>query len=342
MVIGLLIVLALVLVLPFSLKIVEHNLEVFLFIMGLLAVIVSGAISLDLFTEILQNSFLYLITAAVLVSGILFKIFKNSIKTAVNKILKHIPLSILVFMMIIILGLASSVITAIIASLLLVEILNILPLKRKQKIHLDIIACFSIGLGAVLTPIGEPLSTVVVSRLNKNFFFLFNEFGIYIIPGIIGLGLVGLLYVKYSIKKTQTDSAAKDIIEDEETYKNGFIRSGKIFLFVFALELLGAGFKPLIDTYVIQLDSRALYWINMISAVLDNATLASAEISINMSLIQVKAILMGLLISGGMLIPGNIPNIISAGKLKIKSSEWARLGVPLGLIIMIVYFIILF
>ncbi len=33
-----------------------------------------------------------------------------------------------------------------------------------------------------------------------------------------------------------------------------------------------------------------------------------------------------------MLIPGNIPNIISAGKLGITSKEWARLGVPpLGL-----------
>jgi predicted cation transporter len=43
---------------------------------------------------------------------------------------------------------------------------------------------------------------------------------------------------------------------------------------------------------------------------------------------------LGLLISGGMLIPGNIPNIISAHSLHIKSTEWARLGVPLGLIIM--------
>jgi predicted cation transporter len=41
------------------------------------------------------------------------------------------------------------------------------------------------------------------------------------------------------------------------------------------------------------------------------------------------------LISGGMLIPGNIPNIIAAHALQIKSTEWAKLGVPLGLVIMI-------
>ena len=51
--------------------------------------------------------------------------------------------------------------------------------------------------------------------------------------------------------------------------------------------------------------------------------------------------LASLLISGGMLIPGNIPNIITAGKLKISSREWARLGMPLGLLVMTVYFVIL-
>jgi predicted cation transporter len=37
-----------------------------------------------------------------------------------------------------------------------------------------------------------------------------------------------------------------------------------------------------------------------------------------------------------MLIPGNIPNIIAAHALKIKSTEWAKLGVPLGLVVMLV------
>lgn len=42
------------------------------------------------------------------------------------------------------------------------------------------------------------------------------------------------------------------------------------------------------------------------------------------------------------MIPGNIPNIIAAGKLKIKSSEWMSFGLPLGLSIMGGYYIILF
>jgi predicted cation transporter len=61
-----------------------------------------------------------------------------------------------------------------------------------------------------------------------------------------------------------------------------------------------------------------------------------------MHLDQVRAALMGLLISGGMLIPGNIPNIIAANKLGIRSRTWARTGVPLGLVILVVYFVLLF
>ena len=80
----------------------------------------------------------------------------------------------------------------------------------------------------------------------------------------------------------------------------------------------------------------------MVSAILDNATLTAAEISPAMNMVQIQAVLMGLLIAGGMLIPGNIPNIISAGKLGISSKEWARLGVPLGLVTMAVYFVWIF
>ena len=60
-----------------------------------------------------------------------------------------------------------------------------------------------------------------------------------------------------------------------------------------------------------------------------------------MSLQQIVSAILGLIIAGGMLIPGNIPNIISAGKLKIRSGEWAALGVPIGFAVMAIYFVLL-
>jgi predicted cation transporter len=74
---------------------------------------------------------------------------------------------------------------------------------------------------------------------------------------------------------------------------------------------------------------------------LDNATLTAAEISPLMPEETIKDALAGLLIAGGMLIPGNIPNIICANKLSIKSREWAVFGVPLGMVIMVGFFIFL-
>ncbi|MEL4105218.1 DUF1646 family protein [Oscillospiraceae bacterium WX1] len=356
MIVGLLLILALVLVLPFVVRIVEHNLELFLFIMGLAAVIVSKTISPHLFAEILGNAFLYFITGAVLVFGILFIVFKDKVSALIGIVLKHMPVKVFMMIVIVFLGIVSSVITAIIAALLLVEILNAIPMKRQEKVFLNVLACFSIGLGAVLTPVGEPLATVVLSRLNADFFYLFDLIGAYVLPAILVFGIAGFIYVDRCKCQDQIDTIdrsgygpAKGVdlelteeFNEPDTVKGAVIRAVKIFFFVFALELLGTGFKPLIDTYVIHLNNTVLYWLNMLSAVLDNATLAAAEVSSKMTAEQLSAILMGLLISGGMLIPGNIPNIISAGKLKITSREWARIGAPVGLAVMSIFFVIIF
>jgi len=130
--------------------------------------------------------------------------------------------------------------------------------------------------------------------------------------------------------------------KSNETLKDVILRAVKVYVFIAALVLLGDGFKPLIFEYFTQVPSTILFWVNMVSAILDNATLAAAEVGPALTESQIKSALMGLLISGGMLIPGNIPNIISASKLGITSKEWARLGVPLGLASMVMYFVILF
>ncbi len=348
MIIGLIVVLVLILVLPFVFVKIEHNLEYFLLIMGVIAVLLSGELSLHLVSHIFSNYLLYFITAAVLVAGLVFRVSVNKIRLFVISAIKIIPLPLFVFLLVTVLGLLSSLITAIIAALILVEIIHVLPLKHKHKVMLTVVACFSIGLGAALTPIGEPLSTIVVSSLGSDFFFLLRIIGPYVIPGVLAMGLLASLIafrgmaIEATPEQDEYINPADKSKDQTESLKEVFIRAFKIFLFIIALEFLGAGFKPLINTYVIQLDSRLLYWINMLSAVLDNATLAAAEVSPAMSLKQIQAILMGLLLSGGMLIPGNIPNIISAGKLNIKSREWAKTGVPLGLALLVVFFVILF
>jgi predicted cation transporter len=225
----------------------------------------------------------------------------------------------------------------------LVEVVSLMPLDRNTKIKLTVVACFSIGLGAALTPVGEPLSTIAITKLqgppyHAGFFFLLENIGVYIIPGVLAFGILSAFIVGKKTDVKETDIFARG----GDTLRDVGIRGAKVYLFVMALLLLGSGFKIIIDTYLIHIPAMILYWVNMSSAVLDNATLTAAEIGPSMDIFQIKAILMGLLVSGGMLIPGNIPNIISANKMGITSKEWARTGVPIGLVAMLVYFVWLF
>ncbi|MGB9941353.1 DUF1646 family protein [Methanosarcina sp.] len=357
---GFLVIFIAVLLGPFKVHVIEENLEVFLFVCGIAAMTISGFVEIpgtetgwrmEIIEEALTSPLNSLdiggipigIFQIVLIVGLIIYKWHEPIHKAIRKMANALSLKIMAFILIAVLGLFSSVMSAILAAIILVEMVNALPLSRKSKIDLTVIACFSIGLGAALTPLGEPLSTIAISKLSgapyhASFMFLFNMLGKYIIPGIFAYGIIGMFFLG---KVDMKDSGMK--AEDyNETVKDVVMRAVKVYLFIMALTFLGDGFKPIIFEYFIQIPSTVLYWVNMVSAILDNATLAAAEIGPAMSELQIKSILMGLLIAGGMLIPGNIPNIISAGKLGITSKEWARLGVPMGLVSMGIYFVIIF
>ncbi len=336
---GLFIILIIVLCAPFLVKKVEEELEIFLFCMGCIAVTITAQWDIHLLKEALLEP--VKITAAVLAAGVVFNLLQKPLAHNVNRAARRTGIKLFSALVIILLGLLSSFITAIIAALVLVEIISCLNLPRKDEIVLVVLSCFSIGLGAALTPLGEPLSTIVIAKLrgepyNAGFFFLCRHLLYYILPGIAACAALGMLWMPAPPHKGHGL-----VSRQKEKTRDIFIRTGKVYLFVMALIFLGKGFKPIIDAYISKIPYQGLYWLNMISAILDNATLAAAEIGPSMGILQIKSALLGLLIAGGMLIPGNIPNIISAGKLKIKSSEWARIGVPLGLVLMTAYFLAL-
>jgi len=224
----------------------------------------------------------------------------------------------------------------------LAEVIAALPFNRTDKIKIVVVTCFAMGLGAGLTPLGEPLSTILVQKLagppyNAGFLFPFQTLGIYIVPGVIALAVFGALLIgrKVNLKAEEIES------EYNENLTTVIMRAVKVYIFVAALILLGEGLKPLIVWYFTKIPAWALFWINSLSAILDNATLTAVEIGPTMAMPQIISAVMALLIAGGMLIPGNIPNIVAAGRLKINMKEWAVIGVPIGLTIMIIYFAIM-
>lgn len=347
--IGLGIILILVLILPFRVKRVEENLEPFFLVMGIIAVTISGLWSEKLIIEAIEAPVRITevygipigIFQVVLIVGLIIHYFNKPIYSALLAMMQKIGIRLFAFIFVVFFGLISSLISVIVCAVLLAEIALVMPLDRKKKVEFIVIACFAVGLGAALTPVGEPLSTIAVKKLegepyHADFFFLFNILAHYVIPAVIALGI----FAAFRVGKQSVENIG--LPEYTETLRGVIIRALKVYTFVAALILLGGGFTPLIVWYISKIPPEILYWVNIVSAVLDNATLTAAEIGPMLTLTQIQSALMALLIAGGMLIPGNIPNIVSAARMRITSSEWARVGVPLGLVLMGIYYVIIF
>jgi predicted cation transporter len=186
-VIALFAILVMVLTLPFLVRRVEESLEAFLFVMG--TITVSAQWSTHLAIEALIEPIK--ITAAVLVAGLLFKFLRPAALRAVGAAITKIGVRAFAFSLVAVLCIVSSAITAIIAALVLVEAIDSMKLDRNDEIKLVVISCFAIGIGAVLTPLGEPLATIAIAKLkgdpyDAGFWFLCVEFWPYVLAGLLG------------------------------------------------------------------------------------------------------------------------------------------------------------
>jgi predicted cation transporter len=332
---GLVGILALVLALPFSVRQVEEELELFLLAMGALAVSLSGQWSTELLHHALTDPLP--LAAAVLGAGILFRWLQPRLRYYAAAAQARWGERLFAAILVLGLGLLSAFVTAIIAALLLAELLVALRRPAGEQNKLAVLACFSIGLGSGLTPLGGPLASIATSRLSAEpyhagFWFMANALG----PWALAL-MLGLALVAWSIPPGPRSKQAQAWAE--ETWSGLAWRGAKAYLFVAGLVLLGQGFAPAAERWLLTLPTGLLYWANLSSAVLDNATLAAAEVGPHVAPEKLKALLMGLMISGGMLIPGNVPNIVCASKLKLRAKDWARFGVPLGLALMLIAYL---
>ncbi len=323
---------AAVLLAPVTSKTVERNLEIFFLLAGVLAAAISGQLGWPLLSAALRAPIA--LTIAVLAFGTVARIARPTLDSWFQKLLATVPPRVVYFLLIVVLGLLASIITAVIAALFLVEAIALMNLDRDSEIVTVVLACFAIGLGAALTPVGEPLGTIAIAALGQDFWYLVRLLGPLVIAGILIVGTIALAM-------PVTRGASLRVQRDEPGWEEIVLRAAKVYVFVAGLVGLSWGFRPLVDEYLSRTPESLLFWLNSVSAVVDNATLTAAEIGPSMGVAQQRAILMGLLISGGMLIPGNIPNIIAAGRLGISSREWARVGLITGLPLMMLCFLVL-
>jgi predicted cation transporter len=326
------ILLLVVLLGPLLIKPVERNIEIFFLIAGAFASAITGQWGKPLLEAAVTEPLA--LTIAVLIFGVIARLLRPALDRSLQRLVKAIAPRWVYFGLIVALGLLAGVITAVIAALILVEAIALLKLDRDIEITVVVLACFAIGLGAALTPVGEPLSTLAIAALKADFWYLARLLGPLVIAGIVIVAGISLFLPAKHDGSSNADAHV-------DSWSEIVIRALKVYLFVAGLIGLSWALRPIADQYVSRLPQWLLFWLNSVSAVVDNATLTAAEIGPSLNPSQQRSILMALLISGGMLIPGNIPNIIAAGRLNISSREWARVGLVAGLPLMLLCFAVL-
>lgn len=237
-------------------------------------------------------------------------------------------------------ALLSSVITAIVAALVLVEMVGLLRVDTRARLRITVAGCFAIGLGASLTPLGEPLSTLAADALGLGFTGLFSLLAPYVLPGMLACSITAGLFAAGQEGEGATPAAVLALAHLSESFFHSCLRGLRVYVFVAALVLVSRSFADLALRYVSMLSGGQLFWANTISAVMDNATLVALEVH-SMDPARAREAIIALLVAGGMLIPGNIPNIVAAGILRIGAGSWAKIGIPMGLVLLGIYFAIL-
>jgi predicted cation transporter len=329
---ALLIIFVTVLMGPLLFKSIERNLDLFFFFAGILAALVSGQLGWRLVQEA-ATAPIALATAVLIFDAILIAMHKT-LDRWFDILIRRISARWICFGLIVVVGLLAGLITAVVAALVFVELIELLRLGRPSEIAFTVLACFAIVLGSALTPAGGPLSALAVANLHADFWYLAR-----MLWPMVGAAILIVATLSFAVPLERDGGPIVNL--SDRGWRVVVMRALKVYIFVAGLVGLAAAMRLMVDRYIRDLPVATLFWLNSISAVVDNAALTAAEIGPSLTHPQQRAILMGLLISGGMLIPGNIPNIVVANRLGIGSREWARVGLIVGPFLMLLCFLVL-
>ena len=326
-------VLVVVLLGPVFIEAIERNVELFFLLIGVLTAAVVGRFDAALVWAALSEPVSF--TAAVLVFGAAFRFSRDYLDRLLGRVIRVMEARILCFCLAIVLGFLAAFITPVVSALVFVEAISLLRHDRWTEVAATVFACFAIGFGAGLTPLGMPGIAVVLRALHADFWYLARLLGPFVVVGIF-LAAVPILFLPFA------SGRPLHLTEEKDSWRTVLlIRPGKVYVFIAGLVALSDGLRPVVDAYIHHLPNGLLFWMNTISAVVNNSTLAAVEIGPSLSMNQQRSALLGLLISGGALVPGNIPNIVAASRLRITSGEWAKIGLGAGAILLILCFAVL-
>lgn len=331
------VLLGLLLLGPVVSRTIEERIEIFFLAMGLISMTLARAWRWEVVGRAARVPLW--ITLAVIVADVVFGRVRGSLDRALGWMQARIARPLLCGGAALAIGLLSAILTAVVAALMLTELIELMRLGPGARTKVAVAGCFVIGLGSALTPLGGPLSTLAASGLGLDFGGLFAMLAPYVLPGMLACAIAAGLF---AVGDDGFDAAAgaPTVVLVRESVVLALLRGLEVYCFIAGLVLVGEAFAPLAARYVPMLGHSALFWANSVSAAMDNATLVALEMH-PMDPARAREAIVALLVAGGMLIPGNIPNIVAAGALRIGAAAWAKIGVPMGLALLGIYFALL-
>lgn len=240
------------------------------------------------------------------------------------------------------------------------------------------VVCYSacIGISALLTTIGEPLSLFMAKNLGEGTPYLLRTFG-----GIVAINSVVLAVIAWrmarvapALPESTEEAMVREVAEAEAaaTTGNGSglakeVREAaaavgkfeeeehdwkhevdkllhstvKLYLFVLGLLLYGEAVKAIAANVFSTLPPYWSFWGNSVSAVADNALLGLLEVQPGMPQATVFILGISLALWGVGLVPGNVCNVVLKEALHISFKDWAKYGMPLALLLAALNFVLI-
>ena len=128
-----LLILVLLLFGPIAIKWIEHNLELYVLLLGILATMLGTGFNVHLVHEALSEPIA--ISLAVIVAGLVFSWTRQSLDSSFSRLRGRAPRAVLTAIAVFVIATIASVITAIIAALLLVEVVGLLRFEPEKRVR---------------------------------------------------------------------------------------------------------------------------------------------------------------------------------------------------------------
>lgn len=320
---------------PFLSRRVEERYPFFLLGVGALAASLSWAFSEALLAEAILRPLQ--LCLALLAGALLFSLVHATVAAAAKACSRTLGPRAATTASVLAAGAMAPFLTGVVAALFLIELLRGLPMNQERRKEAAVLGVSAVGLTAGLSAVGSPAAAVVLAKLAKapystGNWLLFDLAGPWIISGAFALAVAaGAL--------AGDGSGAEDPPEDPLALWTVLVMAGRLFAALCGLILLGAGVLPALEGSLRGVPPWALYWMNIVSAFLDNGVLAAVEFDPGMLQDQLRFAYCGLLAADPLLVIAGAPNLVAADRLGISPRQWASVGIPVGLALYVCCFL---